>query len=183
MAQYQGFKGFFRELLPSNSYQVETYLEGHLEREVFRRLDRADATQLEVLFLPENGTYNQIIQLRIKHPKSPALNRLQNAFLVSPIELGTGFFSEEHAFNIAEQLRELLRKGWKETMYCKGKEHLCSIIQWPDGRKWHYNLASQKLEVNRSPMQFFYPYLYRFWGYQPEERMIESAFFSPLSRP
>lgn len=175
---YEGFKGCFRSMFPAAHYRVETFLEGQLEREVFRSNDKSNALQVEVLFLPENGSYSQLLQIRLKHPKSPALNRLQNAFLISPIELGTGLFNEANVQHIQRQLQALFAQGWQEVQYFKGKEHFTSIIRWPNGKKWHYRLDTQALKINSSPFDWIYPYQYRFWGYKAQVNTIKPK---PLS--
>ena len=121
---YQGFKGFFHTLFPSSIYKIETYLEGQWEREVIRRIDKTDPTQIEVLYLPENGLYSQLLQLRIKHPQSPGLSRLQNSFFISPITLGSGYFNQQQTTAIEQALGVILRKGWQEMLFSKEEKQL-----------------------------------------------------------
>ena len=125
---FQNYKDFFSAYFSDTSrFQIESNLEGYIEKMVIKSVDKKDFLRLEVLLLVENGSYAHLFDLRYKHPHSPGFTKIQENNTVG-FDNRYNTFKTKALEELVPQLEERLRLGWDEYRYFKEGKYYKSKV-------------------------------------------------------
>ena len=156
--EFTNYKAFFdHKFSDPSKFQIEEHLEGAIQRDSIKYLP--ESLRIEILYVFDNGAYEQLFDIRIKHPQFPGYAKWQNQQEFGNIDKYPRF-SAEHAVQILNDLKERLRLGWTEALYFKNQVHYKSRIDLP------VSLLPSVVVWRKDPKPFWY--------------LLMSTFFSKL---